>query len=169
MTEQPATYVQHRALRIRYLAFFMAPLLVFPAGSCFFRKDNLPPAPIYPITIGSKTLPIPVALDEAHRKRGLMYRKQLGPDEGMLFVFPRVNTLYFWTQNTHVPLSVAFISAEGRVIQIVDMEPLDLTKHRSRMPVKYGLEMPKGWFARNNVKEGDMVKIPEAVAKQAAN
>jgi len=164
--EQPATGVQHRALGIRYPALFMTLLLVLPAGSCFFGGEDLPPAPCYPITIGSRTLSIPVALDKAHCRRGLMYRRQLGPDEGMLFVYPRAGTVSFWMKDTHFPLSIAFISNDGRFIQIEDMEAQSLTYHRSRTPAKYALEMPKGWFARNLVKEGDMVKIPEEIGKR---
>ena len=166
MIEPPATGVQHRASRIRYPALFMALLLVLPAGSCFFRGEDLPPAPCYPITLGSRTLSIPVALDKVHCRRGLMYRRQLGPDEGMLFVYPREAPYFFWMKDTYVPLSIAFVRADGRIIQIEDMEPLDLTKHLSRAPAQYALEMPKGWFGRNKVKEGDVVKIPEEIAER---
>jgi uncharacterized membrane protein (UPF0127 family) len=155
--------------RRRILLLFiphLSSLILFFSG-CSHPKDALPPAPLYTITLGSKQLTVEVALDEPHRNRGLMHRKKLGPDEGMLFAYPNEDTLYFWMKETYVPLSVAFIRADGWIIQIEDMEPLDLVSHRSRMKGRYALEMPKGWFARNGIKEGDTVKIPEEIAKAA--
>ena len=146
----------------RYSLAVLVSLVTVSTMSC--SSHGLPSAPRYPITIGSKALTVEVALDEAHRERGLMFRKQLGPDEGMLFVYPREDRLSFWMKNTYAPLSVAFIRADGWIAQIEDMAPLDLSTHRSWVRVKFALEMPQGWFERNNVKVGDVVKIPEEAA-----
>ena len=140
-------------------------VLLIALPSCASRKEGLPPAPRFTITVGSKALSLEVALDDAHRCQGLMFRKQLGPDEGMLFVYPYEGTLSFWMKNTYAPLSITFIRADGWILQIEDMEPLDLVTHRSRMKAKYALEMPKGWFSRNNVKVGDTVKIPKEIGE----
>ncbi len=156
------------ATRARRAALLFAlVLLAALAPSCKSRKKEIPPAPRYTLTVGARTITVEVALNEEHRKRGLMFRKQLGPDEGMLFVYPSEDNLTFWMKNTYAPLSIAFIRTDGWIAQIEDMEPLDLVTHRAKMRVKYALEMPQGWFARNGVKEGDMVKIPDEVAQAA--
>jgi len=152
---------------VRNLILLVFALLV--GGIVLFRsrKEELPPAPRYVISVGSRQLTVEVALDSTHRSRGLMFRKRLQPDEGMLFAYPSEDTLSFWMKNTYAPLSIAFVRSDGWIIQIEDMEPLDLVTHRSRMRARYALEMPQGWFARNGVKEGDVVKISEAVASAA--
>lgn len=147
----------------------IAIILIIPTSCTKKEKiDELPPAPRYTITVGHKTITVEVALTNAHRMRGLMFRKSLGPDEGMLFVYPSEETLCFWMKDTYVPLSVAFIRGDGWITQIEDMMPLDLVTHRSRMRCKYALEMPQGWFARNGVKVGDTVKIPHELVTAAA-
>lgn len=93
------------------------------------------------------------------RARGLMERKHLGKDEGMLFIFEREDHHGFWMKNTLVPLSIAFIDREGRIVRIATMEPLTLESHDPPKPVLYALEMNKGWFAANGIKVGDIVRF----------
>ena len=90
----------------------------------------------------------------------MMYRRNLGPDEGILFVFERDENLSFYMKNTYVPLSIAFIKADGTIASIADMEPLDETRHRSGVPCRYALEMPRGWFEKHDIAEGAVVRIP---------
>lgn len=93
------------------------------------------------------------------RQRGLMFRKSLPADEGMLFVFPEEGYHPFWMKNTYIPLSIAFINREGRIIQMEEMEPLDTTPHIPLAPILYALETNRGWFKKNGVKVGDRVKF----------
>lgn len=95
---------------------------------------------------------------------GLMYRDTLEGNEGMLFVFPKEQQLSFWMKDTRIPLSIAFIKADGRIMQIESMKPYSLDTHVSREKVKYALEMKDGWFKAHNIKVGDAVKIPLANA-----
>ncbi len=93
--------------------------------------------------------------------RGLMYRRCLGENEGMLFVYDSPRMLSFWMKNTRIPLSIAFIERNGRIAHIERMEAYDsVTLHRSPQPVQYALEMNEGWFERNGVGVGDIMKIP---------
>jgi uncharacterized membrane protein (UPF0127 family) len=98
-----------------------------------------------------------VAATEDARTTGLMNRFSLRPDSGMLFVFPNSQPLSFWMKNTYVPLSIAFIDANGRIVNIEDMAPQTETPHLSRGQALYALEMKKGWFASNGIGPGDRV------------
>ncbi len=104
-----------------------------------------------------------VADERAERQTGLMGRTELAPDAGMLFVFGRERDLSFWMRNTLIPLSIAYISADGRIVDIQDMEPLDdePPSYASAEPAKYALEVNQGFFAERGVEAGDRVEIPE--------
>jgi len=98
-----------------------------------------------------------IAATEATRTTGLMNRFSLQPDHGMLFVFRAPQVLAFWMKNTYVPLSIAFIGADGRILNIEDMAPLTESTHPSRGPALYALEMKKGWFAQHGIAAGEPV------------
>ncbi|MCL2763405.1 MAG: DUF192 domain-containing protein [Treponema sp.] len=100
-----------------------------------------------------------IARTEEERNKGLMHRKKLPDGEGMLFVFDRDQQLSFWMKNTIIPLSIAFISSDGRITEIKDMQPLDLNSVQSSRSVRYALEVPQGWFTRAGVKPGDKMRI----------
>jgi uncharacterized membrane protein (UPF0127 family) len=96
-----------------------------------------------------------VARTVAERETGLMYRRSLADGEGMLFVFERDQMLSFWMKNTLIPLSIAYIAYNGRILEIHDMKPQDLTPVRSGRSVRYALEVPQGWFTRAGIRPGD--------------
>lgn len=92
------------------------------------------------------------------RRTGLMFRKELPPDSGMLFVFEKEQILSFWMKNTFLPLSIAFIATNGMILEIQDMAPMDEENlHRSPLPVRYALEMEQGWFRKNGIAPGDRI------------
>jgi len=95
-----------------------------------------------------------------------MNRFSLRPDHGMLFVFPDPQPLAFWMHNTYVPLSIAFIGADGRILNIEDMAPQTDLTHPSRGLALYALEMKKGWFAERGISPGapveGLAKAPKA-------
>jgi hypothetical protein len=113
------------------------------------------------IRAAGQSLTVEVARTEAQRERGLMGRRSLGPREGMIFVFERDEHLSFWMKNTPTPLSIAFISAEGKILQIQDMEPFSETTVRSRLSARYALEMRKGAFSALGIAEGSVLTFPE--------
>jgi uncharacterized membrane protein (UPF0127 family) len=88
------------------------------------------------------------------RARGLMFRKSLGANSGMLFVFPDVAPHCMWMKNTLVPLSVAFMDEQGTIVSIHDMKPHDETSHCAAKPTRFALEMNQGWFAQKGIKAG---------------
>jgi uncharacterized membrane protein (UPF0127 family) len=95
------------------------------------------------------------------RQRGLMERTELAENAGMLFVFDREQQLSFWMRNTLIPLSIAYIDAEERIIDIQNMEPLDETGHPSAEPAMYALEVNQGFFDERGVRVGDGVALPD--------
>src|SRR5262249_20028124 len=99
-----------------------------------------------------------VAMTTRDRTTGLMNRFSLQPDHGMLFVFEEPQPLAFWMKNTYIPLSIAFIDAGGRIVNIEDMAPQTEDTHPSRRPALYALEMKKGWFAQYGIAEGDRIE-----------
>jgi uncharacterized membrane protein (UPF0127 family) len=95
-----------------------------------------------------------VAADYSTRGRGLMFRKSLAPNGGMLFIFDAAAIHCMWMKNTYVPLSVAFLDAQGVIINIADMQPHSEQSHCAARPAVYALEMTQGWFAERGVKAG---------------
>lgn len=120
---------------------------------------------VLPINVAGIELEVELAITPEEQILGLMYRDKLEDNGGMLFVFPKEKFLSFWMKDTRIPLSIAFIKANGRIVQIESMKPYSLETHVSREKVKYALEMKEGWFKAHNVKEGDTVKIPLAIGK----
>ena len=106
-----------------------------------------------------------IAATEATRTTGLMNRFSLQPDHGMLFVFREPEPQAFWMKNTYVPLSIAFIGSDGKILNIEDMAPLTESTHPSRGPALYALEMKKSWFADRGISSGDSVTGLEKAPK----
>jgi uncharacterized membrane protein (UPF0127 family) len=106
---------------------------------------------------------VEVADDVAEQAKGLMDRTTLGENRGMLFVFPEERELSFWMKNTLIPLSIAFIDSESRIIDIQDMKPLDdePPHYVSAEPAQYTLEVNRGFFEERGVRVGDRVEMPE--------
>jgi len=112
------------------------------------------------IGIKGKEIRVELALTAEARFRGLKFRRELGKDAGMLFVFPRDVRHPFWMKETFLPLSIAFLDREGRIIRIAEMEPLNENKlYHSPRPYRYALEMNQEWFDRNGVEAGDMISL----------
>lgn len=110
--------------------------------------------PILELNAGIHLVRAEVANTFDSRARGLMFRKSLGTNQGMLFVFAEVAPHCMWMKNTYVPLSVAFMDEEGAIVSIYDMQPLNETSHCAAKPARYALEMNQGWFAQKGIKPG---------------
>jgi uncharacterized membrane protein (UPF0127 family) len=88
------------------------------------------------------------------RATGLMFRKEMPANEGMLFVFEQPAGQCFWMKNTLLPLTAAFVADDGTIVNLADMQPQSLDSHCSAQPVRYVLEMHQGWFAKRGLKAG---------------
>ncbi len=113
-------------------------------------------------------LTVELARTSGERSRGLMLREELAEDGGMLFVYVEDTGAGFWMKDTLIPLSVAFIAADGTILDIQDMEPLSTELHRPPEPYRYGLEVNQGWFQQNGFDVGDRVEIPDSVSEATA-
>jgi uncharacterized membrane protein (UPF0127 family) len=91
------------------------------------------------------------------RIRGLMYRKSMPANRGMLFVFPYAERQCFWMKNTLIPLSIAFLDDRGVIVNIEQMQPQSEDQHCSAGPVRYALEMNQGWFASKRIRPGAVI------------
>ena len=116
------------------------------------------PLPTVTLTIKGQKVIAEVAATPDERSTGLMHRFSLRPDSGMLFVFESPEPLSFWMKNTFIPLSIAFIDGDGKILNIEDMAPQTEATHWSRGPALYALEMRKGWFAERGIRAGDRVE-----------
>lgn len=103
------------------------------------------------------SMTVEVAQSEAERRNGLMHRQTLADDAGMLFVFPAAGRHCFWMKDTPLALSVAFLDAAGRVLQLDDMQPLGEALTCPAGAARYAIEMNAGWFRRHAVRLGDRV------------
>jgi len=119
-----------------------------PAGG---RAADLPTRTL---TIGKHKLIVEVVVTPEQRATGLMNRFSLQPDHGMLFVFDRPQPMAFWMKNTYIPLSIAFLDADGSILNIEDMRPQDESTHPSRGNALYAIEMKQGWFASRSIEPG---------------
>jgi uncharacterized membrane protein (UPF0127 family) len=108
---------------------------------------------------GTVAIQVEIARTDEQRSQGLMHRTRLDDGRGMLFVFDRDEMVSFWMKNTLIPLSIAFISSDGRIMEIRDMEPESLDPVRSGRSVRYALEVPQGWFSRVNLGVGDRLLL----------
>ena len=128
---------------------------------------TLPPAWAEKITlrIGKQTVHAEIADTPQSREHGLMQRAQLCVDCGMLFIFEKADKHSFWMKNTPLPLSIAFIAADGAIINIAEMQPNTTNIHNAEGDVLYALEMRSGWFAQGGIKPGDRVQGLRQVSK----
>ncbi len=101
---------------------------------------------------------VELALTDAQRQKGLMYRKSLADNEGMLFIFRNEALRSFWMRNTYVPLDIIFVKADGTFINIVEAEPLTDDQRRSSSPAKAVLEIRRGLSKELGIEAGDIVR-----------
>lgn len=106
------------------------------------------------LSAGVHRIEAEVAADFATRAEGLMHRRSMAPNRGMLFVFPRDAQHCMWMRNTYIPLSVAFLDERGAVINIAEMEPRSESNHCAARPARFALEMNRGWFEQRGIKPG---------------
>lgn len=127
--------------------------------SCSDVARAMEPAklPAIPLSIGIHVIQAEYASSNEERMQGLMFRKQMGTNEGMMFRFDRNGRVCMWMKNTLLPLSVAFIDEEGSIINIEDMQPETLDSHCAEKQARYALEMNQGWFKRKNIKAGSKI------------
>jgi uncharacterized protein len=130
-------------------------LAVLALGACTLVKAER--LPVADLSLGMYRIQAEVAATEQDRETGLMNRKSLPAQAGMLFVFDRSAVHCFWMKNTLVPLSVAFLDETGKVINVADMQPQTEDAHCPARPARYALEMNQGWFQNHGARVGAQI------------
>ena len=115
------------------------------------------------ITVGKDVYNIELAVSRDEQTLGLMNRKEIKKNEGMIFIYREDRKLSFWMKNTLVPLSIAFISKDGIIKEIYDMKPESLTPVNSAHSVRYALELPLGSYTRSGAGVGDKIVLPSVI------
>ena len=132
-------------------------LLMLAAAPAFAQH------PVVELKAGMHLIRAEVVSDPGARAQGLMHRKSMAQNAGMLFIFDEAAVHCMWMKNTLIPLSVAFIDERGAIVNIADMEPHSEASHCAARPVPYALEMNRGWFAARGIKPGTRLSgIPGA-------
>ncbi len=144
-----------RSEKILFLLLFIYPF--FPKYVIYACPLKLPTTTI---SVKGHNLIVELAVTTKERSCGLSNRPLLGENKGMLFVYPKSRKLSFWMKNTWIPLSIAFVDASGKIINIENMVPAQ-TKARycSAKPALYALEVNQGWFQSHGIGNGDKILI----------
>ena len=136
--------------------FLMLGLLAASQVACHGKNQSLLPA--VTLTIDGHAVDAEVANSESTRETGLMFRREMDKNHGMIFVFPDAEIRAFWMKNTFIPLSIAYMDADGAILNILEMPPQTEDTFYSNGQAKYALEMNTGWYQANGVKAGDKVE-----------
>jgi len=148
--------------RVRRGFLALAGLLVtaWAGSSALAQTAAQPKLPVVVLTAGMHRIEAEVAETMQQVSIGLMHRRTMASFEGMLFVYDEARTHCFWMRNTLLPLSIAFIDDDGRIVNIEDMQPQTDESHCAAQPVRFALEMNQGWFAKRGLKPGARLKGP---------
>ena len=110
------------------------------------------------LSVNGHKLTVEVAHTVPTRSQGLMHRRMLPENRGMLFVFDNAAIHAMWMMNTYIPLSVAFLDERGVIINIEDMKPHTQDTHPSAKPARYALEVNQGWFGKRGIRAGAKIE-----------
>jgi uncharacterized membrane protein (UPF0127 family) len=153
------TYVK-TASRINVVAatLFISLAAAVWAGTARAQDGPQPRLRTVALTAGMHVIQAELAVTPQQQMIGMMHRRSMGANEGMLFVYDEPAVHCFWMRNTLIPLTIAFIDDQGRIVNTADMKPLDESSHCAKAPVRFALEMNQGWFAKRGMKVGSRLR-----------
>ena len=151
-------------IRFATLRALLASSALVLLGSAALAQDGPQKLPSIKLSAGMHVIQAEVAQSPQERSTGLMFRKTMATNDGMLFVFDRPGQQCFWMKNTLLPLSIASVSDDGSITNIEAMKPQTLDSHCSTKEVRFVLEMNEGWFAKRGIRPG--MKLQGAPFKQ---
>lgn len=134
-----------------------AGLLALTTGLCVGQSFHTS-LPIIELKTGIYRIQAEVASTAPARQVGLMNRTSMPTDSGMLFIFDQRAIHCFWMSNTKIPLSIAFIADDGKVVNIEEMQAETLNNHCPKAPVRYALEMNRQWFSQRAIGPGSLIQ-----------
>jgi uncharacterized protein len=136
----------------------LAALSMACLGAARAQTEAQPRLDTVALQAGMHVVHAEVARTPLQTQTGMMFRREMAQNEGMLFVFDSPARRCFWMKNTILPLSIAFIADDGRIVNLADMQPQSEASHCAAEPVRYALEMNQGWFAKRGIKPGFRLK-----------
>ena len=156
MKNLPTKTIPKSGWRAPLLALACTALLSLFGSPAMARDEGQPQMNLRRIdlTAGMYRIDTQLAITPQQREIGLMFRKEMPVQEGMLFVFEQPATQCFWMKNTILPLTAAFVADDGTIVNLADMKPMTEDSHCSAKPVRYVLEMNVGWFDKRGIKAG---------------
>ena len=138
-------------------ALHLGPVAAPPAQA---QSGPQPRLPTIDLQAGIHIIKTELAVTPEQQATGMMFRKEMGTNEGMLFVNADASPRCFWMRNTLVPLTIAFLADDGTIVNLADMKPQTTDAHCSEQPVRWVLEMNPGWFAKRGIKAGFKLQGP---------
>jgi uncharacterized membrane protein (UPF0127 family) len=132
----------------------LAALFIAFAPATHAQEGPQPRLQTIEITAGMHVIKAELAVTPREQATGMMFRREMPGNEGMLFVNQDLGQRCFWMHNTLIPLTIAFIADDGTIVNLADMQPQSDESHCSAKPVRYALEMRQGWFAKRGLKAG---------------
>ncbi len=142
---------------LRHALLFSLAAVGMVANTAALAQPQGEPQPRLPTTdiiAGMHVIKAELAVTPQQQSTGMMFRREMPGNEGMLFVAEDSGVRCFWMKNTLIPLSIAFIADDGHIVNIAEMQALNERSHCSAKPVRYALEMPQGWFAKKGIAAG---------------
>ncbi|MCA3253204.1 MAG: DUF192 domain-containing protein [Pseudomonadota bacterium] len=148
------TFVNPRPTLSRGARAALAACLAMAAAASAAQTGPQPRLPTVPLQAGMHVIQAELAVTPEQQAVGMMGRREIPGNEGMLFVNDSAGVRCFWMRNTLVPITIAFIADDGTIVNLADMEPLSERSHCSTRPVRFALEMSRGWFAKRGIQAG---------------
>ncbi|KRB96221.1 hypothetical protein ASE11_16630 [Hydrogenophaga sp. Root209] len=145
---------------MKKLSIHLLSLLFLVVGPAWSQDSPQLQLPRVTLSAGMHLIQAQLATTPQERAVGLMFRKEMPVNEGMLFAFEHASEQCFWMKNTLLPLTAAFVADDGTIVNLADMQPQSLASHCSVKPVRYVLEMNKGWFDKRGLKAGSKLSGP---------
>lgn len=145
-------------INARRLAWAVLATLALTGPAAHGQQGPQPRLDTVDLTAGMHVIKAELAVTPAQQAVGMMMRTEMGANEGMLFVNSESSSRCFWMRNTLLPLSIAFIADDGTIVNIAEMQPRSDESHCSTKPVRYALEMNKGWFAKRGIQAGSRIR-----------
>ena len=149
--------IYRHSLRFSVFNTFATTILALATITANASTQKITKFPTTTLTAGMHVIHAEVATSKEEQEQGLMFRKKMGTNEGMVFIFKAPAKVCMWMKDTALPLSVAFIKQDGEIVNIEDMAPQTTDAHCSKKPIRYALEMNQGWFKQRNIKPGNTI------------
>ena len=150
----------HPIPSMKKLTTHLLSLLILLTTAAWSQDSPQLQLPRVTLSAGMHLINAQVAANPQQRAVGLMFRKDMPVNEGMLFAFEQASEQCFWMKNTLIPLTAAFVADDGTIVNLADMQPQSLASHCSSKPVRFVLEMNQGWFDKRGLKAGYRLSGP---------